>query len=240
MDRLIEKLDWLENEVITLRPLKNTVASLENTVASHENTVASLENTVASLENTVASLEVEVTSLRPFKKAFPSLEVEVASLEVVIMSLEVEVSKRQAFVASLDSLLPMADTLAIRCLLDVFLHQQGYSQHAHGSRRNWVEDNKTIIGEATGIAEGNISRVFRTFRSEGDESAHRFKSDSIGYAITCITDQGDQGDLRGVFLSVLSSTVEEELDDGNPCIKTLKGGFLMAGEMCITTELKPV
>jgi hypothetical protein len=117
MEWLIEKIDWLEDEVISLQPLKNTVTSLE----------------------------VEVNSLQPLKKTVVFLDSYVTHVKGAIN----------------DVLLPMADTFAIRCLLDVFLHQQGYSQQLHGLRRDWVEDNKTKISEATGIAEGEVERIFR-------------------------------------------------------------------------------
>jgi hypothetical protein len=134
MDELIAKMDRLEDEVISLRPLKETIASLEVEVDS-----------LRPLKETITSLEVEVDSLRPLKTTVASLDSYVTPIRGAIN----------------DALLPMADSLAIRCLLDVFLHQQGYSQQLHGSRRDWVEDNKTKIFEATGIPEGDIERIFR-------------------------------------------------------------------------------
>lgn len=60
-----------------------------------------------------------------------------------------------------DVVIPMADKLAIRCLLDVFLYQQGYSPQVCGSRRAWVADNKTNISQVTGIAEGDVEKLFQ-------------------------------------------------------------------------------
>ena len=47
-----------------------------------------------------------------------------------------------------DVLLPMSDKLAIRCLLDVFLDQQGYSEQSCGSRRVWVEEDNSSTGSS--------------------------------------------------------------------------------------------
>jgi len=155
-----------------------------------------------------------------------------------------------------EDLLPLSDTLAIRCLLDVFLDQQGYSQQSCGPRRPWVEDNKTTISKATGIAEANVVRIFqcasllipfpsffltdsRKYRNEGDISAHVFKANSIASAVTRLTNPNDQADLQAIFSMVLHP-VETELEHNNPNITTLKGGFLTSGEACMTMEPKPV
>jgi hypothetical protein len=58
-------------------------------------------------------------------------------------------------------LFPMADKLAIRCLLDVFLDQHGYSPQLSGRRRAWVADNKSYISQVSGIEEGDVEDLFQ-------------------------------------------------------------------------------
>lgn len=122
----------------------------------------------------------------------------------------------------------------------------------------WVADNKTNISQVTGIAEGDVEKLFqcasllipfpsffpsrfdsRAYRDEGDASVHVFGADTIAYAVTRLTNPDGQADLRAIFSTVLHP-VEVELEHSNPNITTLKGGILTPGESRITTEPKPV
>jgi hypothetical protein len=59
-----------------------------------------------------------------------------------------------------DVVIPNSDNLAIRCLLDVFLLEQGYSSLC-GSRAAWIEEHKSTISIITGIPEGDVPTFFQ-------------------------------------------------------------------------------
>ena len=125
--------------------------------------------------------------------------------------------------------LPLADAIHLRCLMDVWLHEQGFGPGS-GPRKTWMSLNKTKLSIESDIPEEDLEDFFeyasclfvsshaltfdvRRYRYLGDTNAHIVNLDGVARSVANVKGQTND--------KLLQHTVDEELDEDQQFVTTI-------------------
>lgn len=109
-----------------------------------------LMDAVHALRKELLDLKGEVLGL---KGEVSDLKHESGTKSQQLSKLEAEVTQTRSDVV------PLADAIHLRCLMDVWLHENGFGASS-GSRKSWISNNKKYLSTISGIPEGALEGFF--------------------------------------------------------------------------------
>lgn len=178
--------------------------------------VSKLEDRDKILAQEISNLENNIAVIKPLG----SLSRRLSKLEDRDKIMAQEISNLENNIADIK---PLVDTVHLRCLLDVWLLEQGFGP-GHGPQKAWIKKNKTRLSNESGIPIADLEDFFKRYCCLGNTNAHIVRSDAVARFIRRVRgtqNNNDQLHFHSLFKSLLQHSVDEELDEAQLFVTTI-------------------